>query len=93
MADDGPPLGSIVNTAQGMKGVVRFRGTTSFAPGKWIGIELYEKNGKNDGTVQGVRYFTCPMSYGIFVKPIAIKELLGSEMDTTVCHCQCSFMF
>jgi len=85
MADEGPPLGTIVTTVQGLKGVVRFRGTTSFSPGKWIGVELYDKNGKNDGTVQGVKYFTCQMSYGIFVKPSAIKESHGSELDTIVC--------
>jgi dynactin 1 len=85
MADEGPPLGTIVTTVQGLKGVVRFRGTTSFHPGKWVGIELHEKNGKNDGTVQGVKYFTCQMGYGIFVKPAAIKDIHGSELDAMVC--------
>ena len=84
MADDGPPLGTIVTTVQGLKGVIRFKGTTSFSPGKWIGIELYEKNGKNDGTVQGVKYFTCQSAYGIFVKPAAIKDIHGSELDAIV---------
>lgn len=84
MADEGPPLGTIVTTVQGLRGVIRFKGTTSFSPGKWIGIELYEKNGKNDGTVQGVKYFTCQMAYGIFVKPAAIKDIHGSELDAIV---------
>src|SRR5258708_14197992 len=84
MADDGPSLGTIITTVQGLKGVVRFRGSTSFSSGKWIGIELYEKNGKNDGTVHGVRYFTCQMNYGIFVKPSAIKDIHGSEFDPMV---------
>lgn len=84
MADE-LSLGTIVTTVQGLKGVVRFRGTTSFSPGKWIGIELYEKNGKNDGAVQGVKYFNCQMGYGIFVKPSTIKDVHGSELDTVVC--------
>jgi dynactin 1 len=84
MADDGPPLGTIVTTVYG-KGVVRFRGSTSFSQGRWVGVELYEKLGKNDGSVQGVKYFTCQMHYGIFVKPAAIKESHGSELDVMVC--------
>jgi hypothetical protein len=86
MADDGPSLGTIVTTVQGLKGVVRFRGSTSFSSGKWIGIELYEKNGKNDGSVQGVKYFTCQVNHGIFVKPSAIKDTHGSELDAMVCE-------
>ena len=39
MADDGPPLGTIVTTVQRLKGVVRFKGRTSFAEGKWIGVQ------------------------------------------------------
>ena len=85
MADDGPSLGTIVTTVQGLKGVVRFRGSTSFSSGKWVGIELYEKNGKNDGSVHGVKYFTCQANYGIFVKPSAIKDTHGSELDAMVC--------
>ena len=51
-------------------GVIRFLGTTSFAPGKWAGVELDdESGGKNDGSVNSVRYFECPASRGIFVRP------------------------
>jgi hypothetical protein len=46
---------------------------TSFSPGKWVGVELYEPNGKNDGTVQGVKYFTCKPNYGMFVRPSQAK--------------------
>ncbi|KAG6911272.1 hypothetical protein DXG01_002111 [Tephrocybe rancida] len=77
---DGPALGTIVTTAQG-KGVVRYSGVTSFSKGKWVGIELYEQNGKNDGTVQGVAYFTCKPSYGIFIRSSQIKSTHGSEIE------------
>ena len=76
-----PPLGAIVTIPQG-RGVVRFKGPTSFmTAGKWVGIELYEKNGKNDGSVDGIPYFNCEMGYGVFVRPSQIKSLHGSELD------------
>lgn len=60
----------------GREGTVRFAGSTKFAAGAWVGIELDEKVGKNSGTVQGVTYFSCPAEHGIFVRPnlVQIKE-------------------
>lgn len=62
--------GQTVQLNDGRKGTVRFAGPTHFQVGEWIGIELDEKTGKNDGSVQGERYFDCPMGYGMFVKPM-----------------------
>lgn len=36
-----------------LEGQVRFIGTTSFAPGTWVGVELPNAAGKNNGTVKG----------------------------------------
>ncbi|KAI0030979.1 dynactin [Vararia minispora EC-137] len=66
------PVGAVVDIPLG-RGVVRFSGTTSFQVGKWIGVELSEPKGKNDGTVQGVQYFACKMNYGVFIKPSQVK--------------------
>ncbi len=38
-------------------GKVSFLGETRFAAGEWAGIALDEAQGKNDGSVAGVRYF------------------------------------
>eukprot|EP01063_Lacrimia_lanifica_P018719 TRINITY_DN2562_c0_g1_i1.p1 TRINITY_DN2562_c0_g1~~TRINITY_DN2562_c0_g1_i1.p1 ORF type:complete len:1256 (+),score=483.45 TRINITY_DN2562_c0_g1_i1:61-3828(+) len=64
------------DTAGGRKvGVARFVGTTYFAPGNWVGIELDGAEGKNDGSVQDRRYFQCPPKHGIFVKLEQCKAL------------------
>ncbi|GAA6077816.1 CAP-Gly domain-containing linker protein 4 isoform X1, partial [Tachysurus ichikawai] len=47
-------------------GTLRFCGSTEFAGGLWAGVELQQPEGKNDGSVAGVHYFTCRMKHGIF---------------------------
>lgn len=59
-------------------GHVRFIGTTEFAPGTWYGVELVTKNGRNDGSVDGVRYFECELNYGVFVRQAMLK---GDEVN------------
>ncbi|TFY71856.1 hypothetical protein EVG20_g1162 [Dentipellis fragilis] len=72
MASAEIPLNALVEVPVG-RGIVRFCGTTSFAQGKWVGIELSEPKGKNDGSVQGVQYFTCRANFGMFVRPSQVK--------------------
>ncbi|KAF8526013.1 dynein associated protein-domain-containing protein [Hysterangium stoloniferum] len=73
-----PVKGSTVDIPAG-RGIVRFIGTTQFSQGKWVGIELSEPKGKNDGSVMGITYFSCRMNYGVFVRPSQVKVLdIGS---------------
>ncbi|AGO09881.1 AaceriAAL109Wp [[Ashbya] aceris (nom. inval.)] len=56
---------------RGLVGVVRYLGETKFAAGQWVGIELDEAVGKNDGSVQGVNYFRPSKRgglYGLFAR-------------------------
>ncbi|XP_069190100.1 kinesin-like protein KIF13A isoform X5 [Procambarus clarkii] len=50
-------------------GVIAYIGHTEFALGTWIGVELDVPMGKNDGSVNGVRYFASRPKCGMFVKP------------------------
>lgn len=66
---------------KGYVGVVAYVGTTLFASGKWIGVVLDDPVGKNDGVVQGKRYFDCEENRGIFVRQSQVVVL-----DDSVCE-------
>jgi dynactin 1 len=38
-------------------------------------VELEDDSGKNDGSVQGERYFDCQMGRGMFLRPAAIMVI------------------
>ncbi|XP_070805107.1 dynactin subunit 1 isoform X4 [Pituophis catenifer annectens] len=81
----GKPLkvGSRVEViGKGHRGTVAYVGATLFATGKWVGVILDEAKGKNDGTVQGRRYFTCEENHGIFVRQSQI-QVFEDGADTT----------
>ncbi|KAL6717328.1 hypothetical protein ACLMJK_005243 [Lecanora helva] len=65
-------VGQIIELTDGRTATIRFLGNPHFAAGEWVGVELDDATGKNDGAVQGRRYFDCSAGYGMFVKPNAI---------------------
>ena len=62
-------LGQTVELQDSRVATVRFVGSAHFAAGDWVGVELDDASGKNDGAVQGERYFDCEPGHGMFVRP------------------------
>ncbi|KAJ6252461.1 guanine nucleotide exchange factor [Anaeramoeba flamelloides] len=63
------------------EGSIKFIGQTKFSPGNWVGIELKEKVGRNDGSVQGIKYFECKPEHGIFSRPSQVKFLNPNKQN------------
>ncbi|GMM36785.1 Alf1 protein [Saccharomycopsis crataegensis] len=77
------------------RGTVRYVGkipeiTSTGAEFPWVGIELDEPLGKNDGSIKGKKYFSCNAKYGSFAKPTNVEigdfpslmdELMDSDDD------------
>ncbi|KAI9848959.1 MAG: hypothetical protein M1837_005848 [Sclerophora amabilis] len=79
----GYEVGQVVELPDGRIATVRYVGSTSFSAGEWIGLELQEATGKNNGTVQGEQYFDCAPAHGMFVRPSAatVIEQAPSKMN------------
>ncbi|XP_014485413.1 PREDICTED: restin homolog isoform X2 [Dinoponera quadriceps] len=74
----------IVSSSQGSKtGVLRYLGTTEFAPGEWCGVELDEPVGKNDGSVNDKRYFECSPKYGLFAPVHKVSRSPSNKRQST----------
>ena len=76
-------VGQNVEIGDGQVGVVQFAGNTHFAPGDWVGVVFDAPIGKNDGSVQGQKYFDCPAGHGMFVRP-SVATLLGGSTDKSM---------
>jgi CAP-Gly domain-containing linker protein 3/4 len=63
-------------------GVVRYIGPAEFGDGVWVGVELRTPKGKNDGSVQERRYFTCKPDHGLLVRPnkITVRGISGAKL-------------
>ena len=64
----------------GRIGTLKFMGSTEFAKGTWVGLELAnEFKGKHNGTVEGTKYFAVNVKgQGVMVKAEKIKKRVCS---------------
>jgi dynactin 1 len=70
-------VGQTIETTDGRTGVIRFIGDIHVAAGQFMGIELPEPSGKNDGSVKGERYFNCPPEHGLFLRAAGISRIVS----------------
>uniref|UniRef100_A0A3B4V3Q3 CAP-Gly domain containing linker protein family member 4 n=1 Tax=Seriola dumerili TaxID=41447 RepID=A0A3B4V3Q3_SERDU len=90
LATMGIRLGERVVIAGQKVGTLRFCGSTEFSGGLWAGVELDKPEGKNDGSVAGVQYFTCRIKHGIFAplskisKPLERHKMSSTKTSTPI---------
>ena len=77
-----PRLGSTV-LVRNQRATVRYVGTTDFAEGVWVGLELPRPVGRNDGSVRGIRYFTCDPQCGLFVPPSHVDPIAMADASVS----------
>ncbi|DAZ92932.1 TPA: hypothetical protein N0F65_005832 [Lagenidium giganteum] len=85
---DGPPAGINLDVGdrvcipdKELFGFVRFLGEIEGVRGVWVGIELDEPYGKNDGSVKGRYYFHCKPKHGVFARPHQVfLTISGSKL-------------
>ena len=70
-------IGDRVFVSGSKPGLIAFLGETQFAPGEWAGVVLDETIGKNDGSVNGVRYFQCEPKRGVFCRISKLSRTPG----------------
>ena len=68
-----------------MRGEVKYVGKiVGFSRGYWVGVQLDEPTGSNDGTAKGRKYFECTQpgrNFGTFLRPTEIKVGDYPEID------------
>jgi len=72
-----------------LAGTCAFTGPTQFCEGTWVGVILDCAAGKNDGAINGLRYFSCSPQHGVFVRPdtvmLAPEEVARGAFDLGEC--------
>ena len=56
------------------RGTVKYVGPTNIGPGEWIGLEMDEESGTHDGSLFGVRYFSCGARRGVFARASQLQR-------------------
>lgn len=81
MSNPALATGQRIELNDGRIATVRFVGSTSFQTGEWVGVELEDGSGKNDGSVKGERYFECEAGYGMFLRPSGVRQVMEEVQE------------
>ena len=65
----------------GRKAEVRFVGKVPGMKGFWVGVQYDDKVGKNDGVLNGKRYFRCPAGHGGFIRATKVAQVKAFGED------------
>ncbi|KAI9306592.1 hypothetical protein BJ944DRAFT_238618 [Cunninghamella echinulata] len=72
----------VIVDSMGIVGTLRFLGSIHKKNGTWAGIELdIPGTGKNDGSVDGLQYFSCPPKTGIFCSANKVDSIDQDEIS------------
>lgn len=74
-------VGELVSVRNKGAGRVKYAGPHHQEKTLRYGVELFEKLGKNNGTVEGHSYFNCAMKHGVLTKPTNVTRLSPSLGD------------
>ena len=75
-------VGLRITTKSGKAGTIRYIGAIEPLPkGYWVGVELDEAEGRNDGEVKGVRLFTCEAKHGAVMRPDGVTRAAAEGKD------------
>ena len=80
----GDPV-SITKNEETLEGVISYMGPVEFnSSSDWIGIRLTGSSinkGKNDGTVQSIKYFDAPPNCGMFIKSNSVSKRVLTRLE------------
>lgn len=74
-------IGQRVLVGNVMSGTICYVGHTHFSEGIWVGVEIDLPRGRNDGSIEGRRYFSCEPNYGLFAPPQKITILEEDKFE------------
>jgi len=68
-------VGNVVLLRKRGLGIIRYKGPLHCHDEQqiWLGVELKSADGKNDGSVQNKKYFSCTPNHGVFVRQVKRK--------------------
>ena len=70
-------VGQTVQHPDGKQGIIKYVGALDGKPGVFVGVELDEPLGKNDGAVDGKYYFKTQPNHGIFYRDSSPLDILA----------------